>query len=101
MFPPSLKLVDLSRVFFFNPQIAGAIRAGGDKLVTSDEFGWRYLLEPDSFEENGVQNPIAFAFGRLIETLEGDRSPSLIEMARRSAWDFMAASSVPPVRRTQ
>lgn len=93
MFPPSLKLVDVARTLFFNPKIAGAIRVGGDKLVSSDDTGWRYLLDIDSFEEGAVHNPIAFAFGRLTETLQGERSPSLISMARRSAWDFMAASS--------
>lgn len=101
MFPPSLKLVDLSRVYFFNPQIAGAIRAGGDKLVSSDDSGWKYLLETDTFEEDAVRNPIAFAFGRLTETLKSERSPSLIEMARRSAWDFMAGSSAHPVDYTR
>lgn len=98
MYPPTLKLVDISRGFFFNPRVAGAIRSSGDRLVSADETGWKYLLEADTFDEEAVLNPIAFAFGRLTETLGSDRLPSVIEMARRSAWDFMAASSAQPKR---
>jgi hypothetical protein len=95
MFPPSLKLVDLARGVFFHPQIAGAMRSGGDQFTSSDDAGWKYLLEPDSFDERAVQNPIAFTFGRLTETLESEESLSVIAMARRSAWDFLAGSSRP------
>lgn len=94
LFPACLPLVDLTTTFFLSNALQREFASRDNDLT--DEDG-RWLLEPVDFSIKEVKAPIGLIYARLRSGLEaeGIRSLPHDEIARRSAFMLVAASSSP------
>lgn len=95
LFPPSLKIVDLTSNILRSEKIEAALFSHGDKLVQFDNDQLEYLLETESFDEGGVKSPVAFIFDRMRKAAASKEIVDPIASARRACWVLFAASSQP------
>ena len=95
LFPPSIKIVDLTSKILRSEKIETELFSHGDKLVQFDNDRLEYLLETESFDEGGVKSPVAFIFDRMRKAAASKEIADPIASARRACWVLFAASSEP------
>lgn len=91
LFPPTIKIVDVARRILYHKEVAAELVKTTDPLVQLEG----YQLEPESFDEAGVESPVALIFDRLRRSADGDEELDAIKLARSSCAVLLAASSDP------